>query len=64
MEGKKVKEPKLINKTYELVDNPKDADAAAWGFLKPGADPSIIYYKFLPLGDDEVRIAVEWTGLC
>ena len=55
----------LKNPMYKLVKDPKKADAAAWGFFKPTQDlPSLFYYKFPKIGRDEIRIAVEWTGLC
>jgi len=50
---------------YEVVEKREDGDAAAWGFFAPDQKgPKLFYYKLLPLADDEVRIQVEWTGLC
>ena len=50
---------------YTIVTDRKDADACAWGFNDPKQDmPTMIMYKFPNLKDDEVRIQVEWAGLC
>lgn len=51
------------HKHYTHVKDEKDADAVAWTFLSK--DEFVKFpYKFPPIGDDEIRANVTYTGLC
>ena len=39
-------------------------DGACWAFLKPNTPPVLRYYKFRELKPNDIRIQVEWAGLC
>jgi hypothetical protein len=57
-------EPKLRVNTKFTMCKKEEADAACWAFYKPYTPPVLSYYKLLPLKDTEIRIQVEWAGLC
>jgi len=42
----------------------EEADCAVWAFRKPFAKPELMYHKFRPMAEGDIRIAVEWAGLC
>jgi hypothetical protein len=53
----------LDNEMYTIVDK-NNADACAWGSYAPHKPVEMIYYKFETLGNEQIRIAVEWAGMC
>ena len=50
------------HKIYKRAD-PKDADAVCWAFTSNTTFEKY-YYKHPPLGDDEIRLRITYTGLC
>ena len=50
--------------TYTVVKDPKDAEAEGWGFYDNTGKMEKVYFKFPPVGDDELRIKTTYSGLC
>lgn len=55
----------MMDYSFRGVQAPKeDADMACWGFTEAKSEIKRLYFKSRPLGDNEVRVKILYTGLC